>query len=102
MSARSRLRTSLALAIGVTALGLAAPATAQEKVLKVGVLRQWRRLLITSHPGADRAKRHGLRRGGWAPFDVGASGLIKGEPAAYLPRYDGCHLLYQRDAKLTT
>ena len=38
MSARSRLRTSLALAIGVTALGLAAPATAQEKVLKVGVL----------------------------------------------------------------
>ena len=38
MSARSRLRTSLALAIGVAALGLAAPASAQEKVLKIGVL----------------------------------------------------------------
>ena len=38
MSARSRIRTSLALAIGVAALGLAAPASAQEKVLKIGVL----------------------------------------------------------------
>jgi branched-chain amino acid transport system substrate-binding protein len=38
MSARSRLRTSFALAIGMAALGLAAPTTAQEKVLKVGVL----------------------------------------------------------------
>ena len=38
MSTRSRLRTSLALAIGVAALGLVAPATAQEKVLKIGVL----------------------------------------------------------------
>ena len=38
MSARLRLGTSLALAIGVAALGLAAPATAQEKVLKIGVL----------------------------------------------------------------
>ena len=38
MSARSRLGTSLALAIGVAAFGLAAPASAQEKVLKIGVL----------------------------------------------------------------
>lgn len=62
----------------------------------------WRRLLVTSHPGADRSKRHGLRKGGWAPFDVGASRLIKGTPAACLPRYDGCHLIYQRDGKQTT
>lgn len=38
MSATSRLRTSLALAAGVAALGLAGPATAQENVLKIGVL----------------------------------------------------------------
>jgi branched-chain amino acid transport system substrate-binding protein len=38
MSGTSRLRTSLALALGMAALGLAGPATAQEKVLKVGVL----------------------------------------------------------------
>jgi branched-chain amino acid transport system substrate-binding protein len=38
MSGTSRLRTSLALALGVAALGLAGSATAQEKVLKVGVL----------------------------------------------------------------
>ena len=38
MSATSRLRTSLAFAAGVAALGLAGPATAQENVLKIGVL----------------------------------------------------------------
>ncbi|MGH6899336.1 MAG: ABC transporter substrate-binding protein [Geminicoccaceae bacterium] len=38
MSATSRLKTTLALAVGVAALGLAGPATAQENVLKIGVL----------------------------------------------------------------
>ena len=38
MSATSRLRASLALAIGAAALGLAGPATAQDNVLKIGVL----------------------------------------------------------------
>jgi branched-chain amino acid transport system substrate-binding protein len=38
MSATSRLRSSLALAVGVVALGLAGSAIAQENVLKIGVL----------------------------------------------------------------
>jgi branched-chain amino acid transport system substrate-binding protein len=38
MSATSRLGISLALAIGTAAVGLAGPATAQENVLKIGVL----------------------------------------------------------------
>jgi branched-chain amino acid transport system substrate-binding protein len=38
MSATSRLRTSLALVVGIGALGLAGPAMAQENVLKIGVL----------------------------------------------------------------
>jgi branched-chain amino acid transport system substrate-binding protein len=38
MSATSRLRSSLALAVGVAALGLAGSAIAQENVLKIGVL----------------------------------------------------------------
>ena len=38
MAATARLRTSLALAVGVAALGLAGPAIAQENVLKIGVL----------------------------------------------------------------
>jgi hypothetical protein len=63
---------------------------------------RWRRLLVTSHPGADRAKRHGLHKGGWAPYDVEAAGIIEGKPAQYLPRYDGVHLVYQRDGKEMT
>jgi branched-chain amino acid transport system substrate-binding protein len=38
MSATSRLRKSLALAVGAAAIALAGPATAQENVLKIGVL----------------------------------------------------------------
>jgi branched-chain amino acid transport system substrate-binding protein len=38
MSATARLTTCLALAVGMTALGLAGPAMAQENVLKIGVL----------------------------------------------------------------
>jgi branched-chain amino acid transport system substrate-binding protein len=38
MSATSRLRKSLALAVGVALVGLAGPATAQQNVLKIGVL----------------------------------------------------------------
>ena len=61
---------------------------------------RWRRLLVTSHPSADPTRRRGLRRGGWAPYDVEASGMISGKPVACLPRYDGCHLVYQRDRPL--
>jgi len=38
MSATSRLITTVALAVGAAAIGLAGPATAQDNVLKVGVL----------------------------------------------------------------
>jgi SAM-dependent methyltransferase len=50
---------------------------------------RWKRLLVSTTPGANNTKRRGL--GGslrYAPFDVEASGLISGSPAAFLPGND--------------
>lgn len=58
---------------------------------------QWKRLLISTHPGADNKRRHGLKGGAMKPLDVEATGLIDGAPATYLPRPGGLYAVYERD-----
>lgn len=57
---------------------------------------RWKRLLVSTHPGADNMARRGLSGGRMAPLDVEATGLIAGDPAAYLPRPGGCYAIYER------
>ena len=70
-----------------------------EQILMNLSSRHWRRLLITSHPGADNSRRRGLRKdGAWSPYDVEATGLLRLAPVARLPRPEGgCQLIYHAD-----
>jgi hypothetical protein len=57
----------------------------------------WKRLLVSTHPGADNLKRRGLKNGLMADLDVEATGLLSGSPSYYLPRPGGCYAVYERD-----
>ena len=57
----------------------------------------WRRLLITTQPGAANSRRHGMRGGKMAPLDIEAMGILSGAPAHYLPRPGGLYAVYHRE-----
>lgn len=57
----------------------------------------WKRLLVTSHPGARNEIRRGLQGGRMMPYDVEATGIIAGAPSLRLARPDGEYLVYHRD-----
>jgi hypothetical protein len=70
-----------------------------EQILKNVFGGTWRRLLVTSHPGADNSNRKGLQGGGFKPFDVEATGLLAQQPAEILPRAGGgAFLIFARDS----
>ena len=59
----------------------------------------WRRLLITTQPGASNSRRRGMSGGKMAPLDVEAMGILTGTPTHYLPRPGGLYAVYHRGEK---
>ena len=55
----------------------------------------WKRLLVTTHPGANNAARRGVLGARWVPYDVEATGLLGAQPAYYLPRSEGCYAVWE-------
>lgn len=68
---------------------------AAETILHHVARGHWKRLLITTFPGANNRIRRGLQSGGaMAPFDVEATGLLP--PASYyLPRPGGVYAVWE-------
>jgi hypothetical protein len=56
----------------------------------------WRRLLVSTHLGANNVDRRGLTQGKMAALDVEATGLIDGTPVRYLSRSHGAYAIYER------
>lgn len=69
-----------------------------EQVLQNLARGSWRRLLVSSYPGATNGTRRGLRKAGaWAAYDVEASGILSPGPADRLPRPEGgVNLIFHR------
>lgn len=58
---------------------------------------KWKRLLVSTHPGANNAGRRGLTHGMAIPLDVEATGLLEGEPTRFLGRSQGAYAIYERE-----
>lgn len=66
-----------------------------EQILLHVSLGSWRRLLITSHPGARNERRRGIHGARWVPYDIEAAmkadgqRILEGSPALRIPRPSG-------------